>query len=330
MSTPTRWHRLRNHVHVHHHDGVLSVIGDVTWQYPSPPDELWAALCALRDRRGASDRHLAELLGDDGAALIAALDDLGALQHCDHGFDALAPTTGLAAYLDGALDQPRIDLAALSATIVGVGAVGGEVARHLAASGFGGLVLIDFDDVSASNLNRQYLYGVADIGRRKIDAARDALARLAPRCEVETVDARIAGPGDLDALALPPTSVVVCCADTPPGDIARWVARHAERRGAIFAAAAVGVRGGTWGPILVPGESPSADRAVLSGLDDTLMRAAPVPLASFGPTNSWIAGALARDLVHVACGDAAPSRNARVDLDFHTLEVVRTGAEPSS
>jgi hypothetical protein len=317
-------------VHVHHHDGVLSVIGDVTWQYPEPPDELWAALCALRDRRGASDRDLAALLGDDAPALVAVLDDVGALQHADHDFDAVAPTTGIAAYLDGALAQPKADLAALSATIIGVGAVGGEVARHLAASGFGRLVLVDFDVVSAANLNRQYLYGVADIGRRKIDAARDALARIAPSCAIDVVAARIAGPADLEALALPATSIVACCADTPPGDIARWIASYAQRRGAIFAAAAVGVRGGTWGPILVPGESPPAERAVLSPLDETLVRTVPVPLASFGPTNSWIAGALARDLVHVACGDDAPSRNTRVDIDFHTLDVVRTGAEPRS
>lgn len=73
--------------------------------------------------------------------------------------------------------------------LVGAGGLGSPVALSLAASGVGSLVLVDFDRVDDSNLQRQVLFDTGDLGRSKVDAGRAQLRRLAPRIDVDVVDA---------------------------------------------------------------------------------------------------------------------------------------------
>src|SRR6266567_1155361 len=72
-------------------------------------------------------------------------------------------------------DWSQPALSAASVVIVGVGAVGSEVARLLAQAGVGRLLLCDPDTIEESNLSRGALYGPADLGRPKAEAAADAL-----------------------------------------------------------------------------------------------------------------------------------------------------------
>src|SRR5688572_18541615 len=68
---------------------------------------------------------------------------------------------------------------------VGAGGLGSPATLYLAAAGVGTIGLVDFDDVDASNLQRQVLYSTADIGRPKLDAATDRLVGLYPDLNVE-------------------------------------------------------------------------------------------------------------------------------------------------
>ena len=60
---------------------------------------------------------------------------------------------------------------------VGAGGLGSPLAMYLAAAGVGTLGLVDFDRVDLTNLQRQILYGTADVGRPKLEAAGRAAAR---------------------------------------------------------------------------------------------------------------------------------------------------------
>lgn len=62
--------------------------------------------------------------------------------------------------------------------IVGMGGLGSVIAPYLAAAGVGRLSLVDFDEVSLSNLQRQPLYGERDLGRLKVEVACERLAEL--------------------------------------------------------------------------------------------------------------------------------------------------------
>jgi molybdopterin/thiamine biosynthesis adenylyltransferase/rhodanese-related sulfurtransferase len=75
--------------------------------------------------------------------------------------------------------------------LVGAGGLGSPAALYLAAAGVGTLGLVDDDAVDASNLQRQILHGTADIGRSKLDSARDRLHDINPHVHVEGFPVRL-------------------------------------------------------------------------------------------------------------------------------------------
>ena len=77
-------------------------------------------------------------------------------------------------------------LRAARVLIVGAGGLGSPVALYLAAAGIGTLGLVDFDAVDITNLHRQLLHGTRDVGRPKVDSARDRLGDVNPHVAIET------------------------------------------------------------------------------------------------------------------------------------------------
>jgi molybdopterin/thiamine biosynthesis adenylyltransferase/rhodanese-related sulfurtransferase/molybdopterin converting factor small subunit len=82
-------------------------------------------------------------------------------------------------------------LKAASVLMIGTGGLGAPVGMYLAAAGVGRLGIVDFDVVEASNLQRQIIHGTKDIGRRKIDSARDRLRDINPHIDIETHETRL-------------------------------------------------------------------------------------------------------------------------------------------
>ena len=70
--------------------------------------------------------------------------------------------------------------------VIGAGGLGSPAAMYLAAAGVGTIGLVDFDRVELSNLQRQLLHDTADVGRPKVDSARDRLRELNPNVDVVT------------------------------------------------------------------------------------------------------------------------------------------------
>jgi molybdopterin-synthase adenylyltransferase len=81
-------------------------------------------------------------------------------------------------------------LSSKTALVIGAGGLGGPALLVLAAAGVGRLVVIDCDAVETSNLNRQPLFGEADLGGRKALVAAARLSRSYPAVAVEALDAR--------------------------------------------------------------------------------------------------------------------------------------------
>lgn len=78
-----------------------------------------------------------------------------------------------------------------SALIIGAGGLGCGIAVHLAGAGVGGIGICDFDRVSESNLNRQFLYNAGDIGREKAATAARFLEKYAPDCRVAEISMKL-------------------------------------------------------------------------------------------------------------------------------------------
>jgi len=68
---------------------------------------------------------------------------------------------------------------------IGAGGLGSPAAVYLAAAGLGTIGIVDFDDVDLSNLHRQILHGTKDIGRDKLESARDHLHDINPEIDVQ-------------------------------------------------------------------------------------------------------------------------------------------------
>ncbi len=109
---------------------------------------------------------------------------------------------------DVARQQRLLDSHAL---IIGMGGLGSPVAIYLAAAGVGKLSLVDFDKVDLTNLQRQIVHSTADIGRLKVESARERLLALNPEIIVETIGHKLEGDELLAAVAA--ADVVVDASD---------------------------------------------------------------------------------------------------------------------
>lgn len=95
----------------------------------------------------------------------------------------------------------QLKLKAASILCIGAGGLGSPVAMYLAAAGVGRIGIVDFDVVDYSNLQRQIIHGTPDVGRPKLDSARDTLNAINPEITVETHDAALSSENALDLLA---------------------------------------------------------------------------------------------------------------------------------
>jgi adenylyltransferase/sulfurtransferase len=89
-------------------------------------------------------------------------------------------------------------LLASSVLLIGAGGLGCPLAQYLAAAGVGRIGLVDFDVVDVSNLQRQVLYGTADVGRPKVDVARERIRAQNPDVVVETFRERLTSENALE------------------------------------------------------------------------------------------------------------------------------------
>lgn len=75
--------------------------------------------------------------------------------------------------------------------VIGAGGLGSPLALYLAAAGVGKITLIDFDQVDLSNLQRQVLYSTEQVGRSKVECARERLIALNPAIEVAALNQKL-------------------------------------------------------------------------------------------------------------------------------------------
>jgi len=72
-----------------------------------------------------------------------------------------------------------------SVLCIGAGGLGSPSTMYLAAAGIGRIGLVDMDEVDASNIQRQLLHGTDDIGRKKIESAKDTIHNINPNVQLD-------------------------------------------------------------------------------------------------------------------------------------------------
>jgi molybdopterin-synthase adenylyltransferase len=117
---------------------------------------------------------------------------------------------------------PQEQLATVTASVIGVGAIGRQVALQLAAIGIRKLQLVDFDLVDATNVTTQG-YWQADIGQAKVLAMAAAIAGIDPTIQVEAIVDRFRPRMELG-------EAVFCCVDSIDTRAAIWRAIQGRYR----------------------------------------------------------------------------------------------------
>ena len=82
--------------------------------------------------------------------------------------------------------------------LIGAGGLGSPLALYLAAAGVGTIGLVDFDVVDVTNLQRQIVHGTSDVGRPKLESARDRLKDMNPHVHVEGYETRLTSENALE------------------------------------------------------------------------------------------------------------------------------------
>ena len=87
--------------------------------------------------------------------------------------------------------EGQLRLLAAGVAVIGAGGIGAPAIQYLAAAGVGRIRVIDDDEVTLDNLQRQLLFGTADVGRPKVEVASEAVARLNPDVAFEAIAERL-------------------------------------------------------------------------------------------------------------------------------------------
>ena len=94
----------------------------------------------------------------------------------------------------------QLKLKAAKVLLIGTGGLGAPLGLYLTAAGVGRLGLVDFDVVDFTNLQRQVTFTTQDVGKRKIEAARDRLHGLNPEIQIDTHEVKLTSENALDIL----------------------------------------------------------------------------------------------------------------------------------
>ena len=220
--------------------------------------------------------------------------------------------------------------------VLGVGGLGGWSALTLACCGIGEMVLVDFDTVELSNLNRQILYGEADIGRPKAGLAAKRLDAFNSSIQLETREERLDSEAAV-AAAIEGCDLVVNAVDWPAHDIELWVNSACFTAGIPYISMSHSPPIARVGPLYVPGETGCYSCQEIAykrsyPLYDAVVehqRAKPSPAATLGAACALISGQVALDVMHFLTGLAVPSSLGTSHIyDLRTMEAKREQVIP--
>lgn len=91
-------------------------------------------------------------------------------------------------------------LKAAKVLAVGTGGLGAPMLQYLAAAGVGTIGIVDFDKVEASNLHRQVLFGASDVGRSKVEVAKERLQEINPHIDIQVHNVRLISDNALEVI----------------------------------------------------------------------------------------------------------------------------------
>jgi adenylyltransferase/sulfurtransferase len=97
--------------------------------------------------------------------------------------------------------EGQIKLKNAKVLLVGAGGLGAPLGLYLAAAGVGRIGIVDFDVVDFTNLQRQVIHGTKDVGRKKLDSARDSMRDINPNVQIDGYDVALSSENALEIIS---------------------------------------------------------------------------------------------------------------------------------
>jgi adenylyltransferase/sulfurtransferase len=97
--------------------------------------------------------------------------------------------------------EGQIKLKNAKVLLVGAGGLGAPLGLYLAAAGVGRIGVVDFDVVDFTNLQRQVIHGTKDVGRKKLDSARDSMKDINPNVQIDGYDVALSSENALEIIS---------------------------------------------------------------------------------------------------------------------------------
>ncbi len=159
----------------------------------------------MNENENGSQRHEGQEGTPSWAISAAALPELSREEIERYSRHLIMPEVGM-------VGQRKMKRA--SVLLIGAGGLGSPLGLYLAAAGVGKIGIVDFDVVDHSNLQRQVLHGTRDIGRSKLESAKDRIHDVNPNIEVETHQLRLTSENAMEVIE--PYDIVVDGTDNFP------------------------------------------------------------------------------------------------------------------
>jgi bacteriocin biosynthesis cyclodehydratase domain-containing protein len=228
---------------------------------------------------------------------------------------------------EGDAAAAQLSLRAAHVVILGCGGIGTWALGALAGLGIGRFTLVDDDVVELSNLNRQILYALGDVGEAKVDRAAAWLRRFDPGIRATAVRQRVRSAADVAAL-LGDADLLLLAADWPPYELGRWVNRACIEESVPFVLAGQQPPTLKVGPTYVPGDGPcfachEARLAAAHPYYEELTehrRRDPAPDVTLGPATGVVGSLLALDMLALLSGRTPATRGRALLIDMRTFE----------
>lgn len=160
------------------------------------------------------------------------------------------------AYFEMNLNKLALDkLRKSTVLILGCGGIGTHVAWNLAAMGIGELILLDYDVVEISNLNRQLLFDIKDLGKLKVEVLKEKLEQINPMVHITIFNKRIMSEVDLEEIVMNnPCDLIIKSLDSPM-KFPEWLDNVSAKYNTNYIAGTTSGVFSLIGPTYIPGYS---------------------------------------------------------------------------
>lgn len=236
-----------------------------------------------------------EFFEKDNSSIFKKLLNKKVIIKCDNVSSNRNTASYLEVYTDSKIDMSQLENKVV--LVVGLGGIGCEIITHLVGNGIKNFVILDYDKVDETNLNRQYLFSYSDLQKSKTNLVFKKIMEKKPNSNVKIYNKFVDDYKELqNIMEDEKVDMVVCAADTPFLKIRISVLEACINTNTPCIFGGVSILTGQYGPTFI---NTNKMKIYLNNLNtvSNIVCCNNINKASFGPTNTIISAYMSIDIL---------------------------------